>query len=285
MAAAWFLVISPALAKQAEETRRVYSANNLHQIGVMLMLYESDPSHGGYPAELSALDISDPRLLINPRFPQLKPGYIYVPGVSSQDATRIIAYDNVPDDQAAAGRNVLLADGSVLWLSGEEFKKYLKEQGVLTQNVKQDDNAADVRMPKSMWDSLDLGSSKVGDFAEYELPVIKGKERREVKAVGDHTMTIEFTTFNGDETKKSSTKIAYDTADKNEELGVEFKSSHETVEIPKGKYEATRYDVFQNGLLQCHNWFSKEIPVIGMIKSSTAEGEVAAILTNFGRAK
>jgi hypothetical protein len=121
----WFTLIEPA--KQAEKVRRAQSAQNLIQIGGDLQRYESSPKYNAYPPDLKDVELDDPRLLLNPRFPEQKLGYIYIPGSTSADEANIVVYENVPAGQEASGRNVLTADGNVHWQSDEEFKQELKK--------------------------------------------------------------------------------------------------------------------------------------------------------------
>ncbi|HLB72407.1 MAG TPA: hypothetical protein VJJ98_00155 [Sedimentisphaerales bacterium] len=93
-------VLMPALARVREQARRVASASNLKQIGLILYMYAQDHD-GRFPEDLQGPKeyIKDSNILESPRKPKDfdGPSYVYIPGHSwdANDApNHIIAYEN-----------------------------------------------------------------------------------------------------------------------------------------------------------------------------------------------
>ncbi len=119
-------LVLPVLARAREAARRAGGANNMSQMGKALIMYADVPEHkGAFPADLMEIfpDYAmDPRLFQNPRFKDEDAGFVYISGSTPDDAMNIVIYDNVPEGQVSAGRNVLRAAGSVEWEDERDFR-------------------------------------------------------------------------------------------------------------------------------------------------------------------
>jgi len=114
--------------RQVQRTKRTASANNLKQLGTGLSLYESGEHR--FPDDPTLLFspalCCDLRMFVNPRFPKQDVGYIYISGSTVADSFNLVMYENVPDDQSVDGRNILLANGSVEWISEDMLEASIK---------------------------------------------------------------------------------------------------------------------------------------------------------------
>jgi hypothetical protein len=121
----------PGLERARERVRRAKSACNLLYITKCCYLYaDATANQGRFPDDPMALYpnyLRDWRALINPRLPDQDVGYEYLPGSSLEDDPNVVAYENVPEDRANEGRNVVVARGNVEWMSDEDFQAALAE--------------------------------------------------------------------------------------------------------------------------------------------------------------
>jgi prepilin-type processing-associated H-X9-DG protein len=119
-----------SLAARYELGLRVKSAMNIRMILQACFLYSNDRKDKQFPPSLEkAVDSPDfsPSVLINPRLPENKPGYVYIrPSEGSQvPAERLIVYEKF--DHFGSGVNVGFGDGHVDFIAGEpEFNKLLE---------------------------------------------------------------------------------------------------------------------------------------------------------------
>lgn len=145
----------------------------------------------------------------------------------------------------------------------------------------------ETKVPKSAWDKGGLGSSKVGDFVEYEFPANAGmKSRQEVVEAGDHTMTLEVTsTFNGNQTKSRMKMIYSEPDSKVEGKTMEVKEFPDSATVSKGTFAGTRYESYLDGKLTGKAWMSKDVPVTGMVKAESPDGKPTMVLSDYGRGK
>ena len=117
-----------AMVDAVEKARRLSCKNNLLQIGISLALYR-DASDGKWPKDLQTLVekkyLTQKALQcpsVNPHLPGVPVEYelVRTEGRTFAD-TDIIVYDHKTNHKD--GRNVLLMNQQVQWLSEEEFKK------------------------------------------------------------------------------------------------------------------------------------------------------------------
>ena len=115
--------------QQRERSARAASANYLHTMGSALSMYEGDSKRfPDFPtALLNPNYFSDAQVFVNPRFRKQDVGYIYISGSTSAMPLNVVMYENVPEELATEGRNVLLASGSVEWVAGGEFENCIKK--------------------------------------------------------------------------------------------------------------------------------------------------------------
>jgi hypothetical protein len=106
--------------------------------------------------------------------------------------------------------------------------------------------------------------------------------------VGDHKLTTEDTFTANGATKKSKTTFIYDGPDiegKDPRSPVEVKSADEKVKVAKGEFDATRVEMYMSGALMAKTWFSKDVPVVGIVKTQNRDGKDMMVLTDFGKGK
>jgi hypothetical protein len=153
----------------------------------------------------------------------------------------------------------------------------------------------EIKLPKSTWEAANFKDRKVGDFVEYEAETAGQKTvtRREVTAVGDHTVT-ETTTISGSFGKLPPTVVKYVFSEpdvKVEEKKVDapkadVKKSEEKVKIGD-KELACEVTETSAGGATTKLWTSKEVPFEGVVKSETkASGfTTTMVLKSYGRGK
>jgi type II secretory pathway pseudopilin PulG len=119
-------MLTPALSVSREKARRCTSANNLKQIGLSLAMY-ADQHAGQLPGSLDELKgIAGDEAI----FRDVSSGdrFIYLgAGRKWQDegGRHVLAYSPREQD---GGRNVLFSDGSVQWISNNQFNEALSGQ-------------------------------------------------------------------------------------------------------------------------------------------------------------
>jgi len=123
---------SGAMVDAHEKAKRLKCRNNLKQIGLALFIYR-EANDGKWPKDLETLVdkryLTTPKVLQCPsaRSPAGSVDYVLVRTKTKKgeprkfDPADIIVYDR--KDNHKDGRNVLLFDQQVLWLSEEAFKK------------------------------------------------------------------------------------------------------------------------------------------------------------------
>jgi hypothetical protein len=125
-----FLIVLPAIGRAREAARSSNSARNMNALGKTMLMYYEIPANNCYPAHLEDLYrdyVPDWRVFIRPGFSEEDAGYVYIPGSSPADATNIVLYENVPEQLARNGRNVLFASTNDEFLSESEFQIRLKQ--------------------------------------------------------------------------------------------------------------------------------------------------------------
>ncbi|MCK6472600.1 MAG: DUF3352 domain-containing protein [Planctomycetes bacterium] len=125
-------LLLPVLARARESARRSSSMSNLSQMGKAMAMYSMDQGRQGkFPptaADLYPDYVRDARVFLRPGWSQLHPAhYMYIPGSEQEDGITVVAFENPPEDQFGDGRNVLVAAGSVEWMSNDEFANALRE--------------------------------------------------------------------------------------------------------------------------------------------------------------
>ena len=123
-----------SLRGASEQTQRIRSASNIRQLLQGWMMYANE-NKGAAPNSLEQLqkaeDMSD-AVLVDPRHPQMKPGYVYIkppnvpdPGIAHPDEW-IVIYERF--NHFGEGINVGFADGHVEWISDEkQFNQMLQK--------------------------------------------------------------------------------------------------------------------------------------------------------------
>ena len=117
----------PALTKARENARRTVCIHNLHQIGMAVQMYRVDKNQS--PKDLDALIeqkvITASGLKCPTANSPRKSDYFYLPPADNAKAEVIVVCDlagNHPN-----GRNVLFHDGSVRWMSEQDFQTELEK--------------------------------------------------------------------------------------------------------------------------------------------------------------
>jgi hypothetical protein len=207
----------------------------------------------------------------------------------SADSPGIFFYDEVfeKDKTASIAINYVKEDG-VMKLMQVQFKPSAgTDTAPPASNPATTTSVHESHAPRSSWEKSGMGSSKIGDFVEYEYPAVVGmKNRQEVVEIGDHTLTLESTSnFNGKKTTTRVKMIFSEPDGKVEGKNVEVKEFPDSATVPKGMFTGTRYESYIDGKLTGKSWMSKDVPVTGIVKVEGADGKVAMILTDYGRGK
>ena len=116
------------LKKERERAKKTSSMANLKQISMACQMWTAE--HGeGFPPSLEALvdggQIADRSVLECPAKPG-ETGYDYVAGLSAADGSSLVlAYEK--DGCFEGGRNVLVLNGDVQWMTEADFQEALKK--------------------------------------------------------------------------------------------------------------------------------------------------------------
>lgn len=121
-------IMIPSFVQARETAKRVASMANLRNIGVGVMLYSND-NHDRFPPSLDVLvdeGFLMRKLLQSPQHPDnVDVSYVYIAGQSPNDHPRnVLAYEK---PLGADRLNVLFNDGSVQWMSIEQFRSVLRQ--------------------------------------------------------------------------------------------------------------------------------------------------------------
>lgn len=141
--------------RSAMAWRRQTSAENLSKIFTVLNTYSQRfADYPERPSQLLDTNLIDPkspdamRVLINPSWPTL-PGYIYLPGVRSDDSPEtLFVYENVPENKRKLGRQVVYRSGKIELLSEVDFEAKIKAQEEIWRKSKRACKGIEMLVPE-----------------------------------------------------------------------------------------------------------------------------------------
>ena len=125
------MLASSALSRAREAAHSSASGRIMNALGKAMLMYADVPSFNkSYPVHLGDLYrdyVSDYRCFVRPGWESQEACYIYIPGSTPDDTSNFVLYENPPESQANAGRNVLLGSTDDVFMSEDEFQTRLKQ--------------------------------------------------------------------------------------------------------------------------------------------------------------
>ncbi len=120
-----------AIGRTREAAHRSESGRIMNAVGKAMLMYADVPTfNNSNPVHLGDLYpyyVADTRCFVRPGWESQEAGYIYIPGSTPGDSSNIVLYENPPESQAKAGRNVLLGSTDDVFMSEDEFQTRLKQ--------------------------------------------------------------------------------------------------------------------------------------------------------------